>query len=129
MTEVVLPTSGGCMRPWIWPNGKLHIEPCTLDQLRVGEIAVWLSGTHLTAHRVVRVGGGTITTRSDSSLVDDPPVHGHELLGRAVRFSKGRLSYRLDSFIVVELSRVALGPWSKLLIAGRTARALLRGSR
>jgi hypothetical protein len=38
MKEVVFPTAGGCMRPWIWPNGKLHVEPCRVTELRIGDL-------------------------------------------------------------------------------------------
>src|SRR4051812_40848651 len=95
-TEITLPTVGGCMRPWIWPNGTLHVEPCKMSDLRVGDIAVWFEGTRFIAHRVVCIGTDELFTRRDSSLLPDPPVEPHRILGRAVRFTRGRISYRLD---------------------------------
>jgi hypothetical protein len=127
MTEVVLPTAGGCMRPWIWPNGKLHVEPCTIAQLRVGDIAVWFDGRQLLSHRVVELGPDALATRGDLSANFDPPAAPSQLLGRAVRFTKGRISYRLDGPLVVFLSRVALRPWSRLMGAARWGRDRLRG--
>jgi len=126
MSEVVLPTAGGCMRPWIWPNGKLHIELCTLEQLRIGDIAVWLSGAHLTAHRVVELGDGVVITQSDGSSTRDAPVRCGELLGRAVRFTKGPISYRLDGSVITTLSRAMRGPWSHLMAAARWGRSLVK---
>ena len=126
MTEVVLPTAGGCMRPWIWPNGKLHVEPCSLTQLRVGDIAVWFDGTHLLAHRVIELGIDAVITRGDSSKTVDAPAMPSQLLGRAVRFSKGPVSYRLDGPLVAFLSRVGLKPWSRLMVAARWGRDRLR---
>lgn len=126
MTEVVFPTAGGCMRPWIWPNGKLHVERCTLTQLRLGDIAVWFDGTQMISHRVVQLGPDSFTTRGDSSAALDAPVKPNQLLGRAVRYTKGPVSYRLDGPFVVFLSRVALDPWARLMSAARRGRNRLR---
>ena len=126
MTEVVLPTAGGCMRPWIWPNGKLHVEPCSMAQLRLGDIAVWFDGTRLLSHRVVELHPDLLATRADSSATDDAPVQPSQLLGRAVRFTKGPVSYRLDGPLVVLLSRVGREPWAKLMAVARWGRDLLR---
>jgi hypothetical protein len=129
MTEVVLPTAGGCMRPWIWPNGKLHVEVCTIDQLRLGDIAVWLDRTNFVAHRVVVLGVDELSTRSDSSRNDDPPVQPNQLLGRAVRFTRGPVSYRLDSPLVVGLTRMGRAPWARLMSAARWGRNRLSDAR
>jgi len=128
MAEIVLPTAGGCMRPWIWPNGKLHVQPCSVTQLRRGDIAVWFDGKHLFSHRVVDLRTDTLTTRADSSPTDDAPVQPTQLLGRAVRFTKGRISYRLDGPVVGLLSQVGREPWAKLLAAARWGRARLRSA-
>jgi hypothetical protein len=126
MTEVVLPTAGGCMRPWIWPNGKLHVEPCSMAQLRIGDIAVWFDGKHLVSHRVVELGTDALATRGDSSPTVDPPVTPSQLLGRAVRFTKGPISYRLDGPLVEFLSRVVPNPWTRLLRVARWGRDRFR---
>jgi len=126
VSEVVLPTAGGCMRPWIWPNGQLHVEQCSLDQLQLGDIAVWFDGTSFVSHRVVELGSGAFATRADSKSTDDAPVRCSQLLGRAVRFTKGPLSYRLDGPVVVFLSRLTPKPWNRLLATGRWARDRLR---
>lgn len=85
------------MRPWIWPDGELTVQRCGPDELTVGEIAVWFDGERLYAHRVVWTEGHRFATRSDWSLEPDSPADGHQLLGRAVAFRKGGVSYRLDS--------------------------------
>ena len=126
MTEVVLPTAGGCMRPWIWPNGKLHVDPCSIAQLRLGDIAVWFDGTRLLSHRVVDLHVNTLATRADSSATDDALVQPCQLLGRAVRFTKGPISYRLDRPLVVLLSRVGQQPWARFMAAARWARDRVR---
>jgi len=125
MTEVVLPTTGGCMRPWIWPNGKLHVQLCTMDQLRLGDIAVWLDRTNFIAHRVVALRVDELATRADSSRRDDPPVQPNQLLGKAVRFTRGPVSYRLDGPLLVGLSRIGREPWARLMTVARWGRARL----
>jgi hypothetical protein len=126
MTEVVLPTAGGCMRPWIWPNGRLHVEPCSIAQLKLGDIAVWFDGARLLSHRVVELRADMLATRADSSPTDDAPVQPCQLLGRAVRFTKGPVSYRLDGPLVGLLSRIGREPWAKLMAAARWGRDRLR---
>lgn len=126
MTEVILPTAGGCMRPWIWPNGNLHVEPCSIRELRLGDIAVWFDGRQMVSHRVVEIGADVLATRGDSSSVVDAPVHPPQLLGRAVRFTKGPISYRLDGPLVTALARLSLQPWAKLIATGRWGRDLFR---
>jgi hypothetical protein len=113
------------MRPWIWPNGKLHVELCSIDQLRVGDIAVWLDRTNFIAHRVVTLRVDELATRADSSRCDDPPVRPSQLLGRAVRFSKGPVSYGLDSPFFVILSRFGRKPWARLMTGARWGRDCL----
>lgn len=126
MTEVILPTAGGCMRPWIWPNGKLHVEPCGLEQLRLGDIAVWFDGRTMLSHRVVELRPDALTTRADSSRTPDAPVEPCQLLGRAVRFTKGPVSYRLDGPLVALMSRVGRAPWARLLTVARWGRDRLQ---
>jgi hypothetical protein len=122
MTEIVLPTAGGCMRPWIWPNGSLHVERCSIAELRIGDIAVWFDGKRLLSHRVVELQADTLATRADSSATLDAPVAPSQLLGRAVRFSKGPISYRLDGPLIELLSRVAMTPWARLMTVARWGR-------
>lgn len=129
MTEVVLPTAGGCMRPWIWPNGSLHVERCTMAELQVGDIAVWFDGKMLISHRVVVLERGVLATRADSSDTNDAAVSPNQLLGRAVRFTKGPLSYRLDGRLITLLSRWGREPWAKLIVAARWGRDRLQRPR
>jgi hypothetical protein len=126
VNEVVLPTDGGCMRPWIWPNGKLHVERCIMAELRPGDIAVWFDGTNFISHRVVELDAGVLTTRADSKTTTDAPVQPSQLLGRAVRFTKGPISYQLDGPLVAFIWRTTSKPWNRLLAAARWARACLR---
>src|SRR5258707_260203 len=77
--EVVLPTSGFCMVPWIWPAGQLNVRRCSLADLRQGEIAVWFDGSIYLSHRVMHISANTFVTRGDFSRGDDPEGRDHQL--------------------------------------------------
>jgi hypothetical protein len=109
------------MRPWIWPNGQLHVSPCRVEELRRGDIAVWFDGRQLFSHRVVRVEGDTVVTKPDWTRTVDPALTGHQLVGRAVRFSKGSVSYRLDGRLALVAGHAASLVWRAL---SRIKRAL-----
>lgn len=98
-SEIVLPTGGGCMRPWLWPGGQLHVRRCSSSELRPGDIAVWFDGERLLAHRVVHVtmDGSSVVTRADLNQHLDPPLSGNQVLGKAVRFRYAWFSYALDT--------------------------------
>jgi hypothetical protein len=104
--EIVLPTSGGCMRPWIWPRGLLHVERCQLRELHIGDIAVWFDGRVLLSHRVVAIQGGKLVCKGDWNRQIDISPHAPQILGRAIRFSMGRISYRLDGLFATAVGRL-----------------------
>jgi len=122
---VVLTTEGGCMRPWIWPGGRLHVQRCTAEELRLGDIAVWFNGHSLVSHRVVWTSSDrSFRTRPDLRAAVDAPASDHELLGRAVRFERGRVSYRLDGRLAGALGRcIARGDGFLPRVAAALARA------
>jgi len=110
------------MRPWIWPGGQLVVQPCPAADLRVGDIAVWFDGHRLVSHRVAAKTATTIITRSDSSLADDPPAAHHQVLGRAIRFEKGCLSYAVTG----PIPRAAGAALARLLPPAVAAVRLIR---
>ena len=85
------------MRPWIWPGGFVHIVTCRIEQLHVGEIAVFFDGRALYSHRVLSTANEGFATKGDWALPLDSMAQPSQLLGRAVRFSGRFGSYRLDS--------------------------------
>ena len=67
-SEIVLPVGGGCMRPWIWPGGNVHVRRCRMEELRIGDIAVWFDGANLLSHRVVAMREGEFVTNVSPSV-------------------------------------------------------------
>jgi hypothetical protein len=93
-----------------------------MAELRIGDIAVWFDGKNLLSHRVVELAANVLITRGDSSPAVDSPAAPSQLLGRAVRFTKGPVSYRLDGPVVLWLSQAGLTPWVRLLSVARWGR-------
>lgn len=78
--------SGTCMYPGVRPGDLLRIEPRTVRQIEIGEIAVFRRDGRFFAHRAIAAGedarGPYIVTRPDrSSDGSDDPSHDRELLG------------------------------------------------
>lgn len=126
--EVILPTSGFCMVPWIWPGGMLTIRRCTVKDLCPGEIAVWFNGNTYLSHRVVRTFEHTFVTRGDFSRSDDPEGREHQLVGKATRFGLGPFGYRLDSLRLLKLGRLLSMSNMTLLSRATLARRLMNAA-
>src|SRR5690349_16429161 len=111
--EILLLTEGSCMRPWLWPGGRLQVRRCTVEQLSIADIAVWFDGKRLLSHRVVELrGNGEFVTRGDLEDQPDPPAQRQQLVGRAVAFRMGLLAYRLDEGPVASWGAL-MAPYSR----------------
>jgi hypothetical protein len=128
--DVVLPTKGACMRPWIWPGGQLQVRRCRVEDLRVGDIAVWFDGRKLLSHRVLDAGTGRFVTSGDWSPTTDPAAGNAELLGRAVRFTLSpHISWPLDGWVPQAAGRVLAALPRVLPIVAGVVRAGKRARR
>jgi hypothetical protein len=67
--SVQFKSDGTCMFPVIHPKDILLVNPCEIDQVKVGDIAVCRKGSILFSHRIVKLGmndiGYFIDTKSD----------------------------------------------------------------
>jgi hypothetical protein len=74
------------MVPTIWPDDMLVVEPSDSHSVGVGDILVWLDGTRLIAHRVIRVferaGQRMFQTQGDAHADADPVTPAVQILGR-----------------------------------------------
>lgn len=79
------------MLPALWPGEKVWVEQASVDELRKGNVIVFVRDHQLVVHRVVAVAettaGSTLVTRGDAQLDDDVPVEPRDVVGvvRAVR--------------------------------------------
>ena len=77
---------GICMYPCIRPWDDLCIEPRSIAELKIGDIAVYRRYNHLYAHRIIAKGNDSgrdyIVTRPDSiKSPDDGPTFEQDILG------------------------------------------------
>jgi GNAT superfamily N-acetyltransferase len=100
------------MWPWLWPDGSIHVERCTVAELRAGDVAVWFDGHHILSHRVIQVDGERFVTRGDNNAGPDPAADGDQLLGRVTKFDFMGLAWRLDGPVGRAVGRAVLEiPW------------------
>jgi hypothetical protein len=76
------------MMPTIWPGDILTVRRCSLADLKLEQIALYQRGNALVAHRVTDIRSGYLTTRGDSSLLDDSPVRESEIVGLVVSIDR-----------------------------------------
>ena len=86
---------GTCMYPCIRPGDTLHIEPRSVDQIKVGDIAVYRRYNRLFAHRTIDKGNNNgldyIITRPDTTKFgNDGPSFDQDILGIVARIERKR---------------------------------------
>ncbi len=84
--KVTFRAQGTCMFPCVQPGDVLHIESRTIEQVQVGDIAVFRRDTSLFGHRAIakgtREGKPYILTRPDRTKQgNDGPTYGDDVLG------------------------------------------------
>ena len=84
---------GICMYPCIHPEDTLYVEPKSVGEVKVGDIAVYRRYNHLFAHRTIAKntdeGQEYIVTRPDVALFsDDGPSYEQDILGIVTRIER-----------------------------------------
>lgn len=80
--------TGDSMYPKICAGDRLYVETVDARALRRGDVVLARLDRGLTAHRIVRIDGDTITTRGDNSNEDDAPFDAAQVLGRVCRVDR-----------------------------------------
>jgi hypothetical protein len=122
---------GHSMQPAIRPSDVLHVAPIRAEELSIGDIALYRSGSRILAHRVVDIHPVLqrsvpnvsppaeppfqIIFKGDACVTPDPPVSARQILGKVIRVEPNgcrmdtcRPSRRLFSFAAGLLSRLSL---------------------
>lgn len=88
-----LRANGASMLPAIWPGDILCVRSHNASAALPGEIVLYKREGRLFAHRVVKrtlhKNSVQWVTRGDSLDANDPPISGHELLGRVTAINRG----------------------------------------
>lgn len=83
--SVCLPTRGASMNPTVASGDHVVIAQTDPEKIRVGDV-VMVAGERPLIHRVVRVDSraGTLVTKGDSYVAEDPPVRIEAVVGAVV---------------------------------------------
>jgi hypothetical protein len=77
--------SGTCMYPCVKPGDILHVTPRTIENIKIGDIAIFREGSDLLGHRTITKGcdekGPYIVTKPDNGTKDDFPCYEDDVLG------------------------------------------------
>jgi len=84
---------GACMYPCIRPKDNLYIEPKNIEEIKIGDIAVYRRHNRLFSHRTIDEGnnGGSnyIITRPDTAKSgNDGPIFAKDILGIVARIER-----------------------------------------
>ena len=107
-----LKAAGVSMLPMLWPRMALHVEPRNAEDIKRGDIVVYISNSDkLIAHRVVATDAQYIVTRGDSCLTSDPLFDKQSIAGVVTKvrvlgryFSTINLCSRLYAKVLFALS-------------------------
>lgn len=101
---------GASMWPSIPPGSRLEVRPCTVTELKVGELAAFERQSQLVVHRITALTLGGVQLQGDNSDRSDGELPPDQVLGRATVLERRRLHLR----------------WPRPGELRRAARALLR---
>jgi hypothetical protein len=87
---------GESMLPALWPGDIVEIAPCSITQVKRGEIVFALRDGRLFLHRLISVSASGFLLRGDAMPCADPMFPPEALLGRLVRrIDERRMDERL----------------------------------
>jgi len=93
---------GDSMYPAIRGGDFVQVVPCSVTELRRGQVILARTARGLTAHRIVRITKAGIITRGDNCLRSDPPVDGESVIGKVVEVEQiTRDSRTLDASVKI----------------------------
>jgi len=85
-------TAGYCMFPCLRPGDRITVDARAIEQISVGEIAVFQRDKKIVAHRVVEAGknGGVhyLVTRPDRASRNEAPLYAADVLGVVTRVQR-----------------------------------------
>jgi len=107
-----LNASGFSMRPEILPGDILEIAPVPAADIRVGDIAVFKSGEHLIAHRIVgcNLGKGYFIEKGDGKYRPFR-IYAGLVVGKVVALERGKRKIVLGGKTAAARSRI-IAYWS-----------------
>lgn len=79
---------GDSMHPSIRNGEHVHVAPAGARSLRLGDVILARAARGLTAHRIVKLAGKSITTRGDNALQRDTTLDLDAILGHVTHIER-----------------------------------------
>ncbi|MFM1771491.1 MAG: hypothetical protein RLZZ71_633 [Bacteroidota bacterium] len=137
--SVKIVASGYSMFPFMRPGDVQTISPVPIEEIKVGDVAVFERNNDWISHRVIDIQNNnneiTLILRGDTSIQLDPLVTKANYIGKTVGFERGTQTINLDDrentskrIIQLGLARCYFLFYFKsaLFIASRIKRKLFR---
>lgn len=102
---------GDSMHPLICADDYLVVEPANPEHIVNGDVILARADRGLTAHRVVAIAGGSITTRGDNASGADTPLTHEQFLGRVTWIERNGRKTRVRRPFALRFTRM----WARLL--------------
>ena len=80
--------SGDSMHPSIRNGEHVHVAPVEWASLRPGDVVLARAQRGLTAHRLVKLAAGAVTTRGDNAIAADASLPYKDILGRITHIER-----------------------------------------
>jgi len=94
--EIRFVARGLSMLPSILPGDMIVVRKARMDEIRRGEVVLYVRNECFHAHRAIGTDGGQqLITRGDASDQADPPVGKSEFLGRVTSVVRGLKTIQL----------------------------------
>ena len=80
--------SGDSMHPSIRNGEHVHVAPVEWSSLRTGDVVLARAPRGLTAHRLLKLGAGAVTTRGDNAVAPDAALPPNAIIGRITHIER-----------------------------------------
>ena len=76
------------MHPSIRNGEHVHVAPVEWSSLRTGDVVLARAPRGLTAHRLLKLGAGAVTTRGDNAVAPDAALPPNAIIGRITHIER-----------------------------------------
>lgn len=115
---VKIVASGYSMFPFMRNGDVQTISPVPIEEIKVGDVAVFERDTDWISHRVIDIrntnNGTTLILRGDTCIQIDPLVTTANYIGKTVGFERRGTVYSIDNFKNKNKRIVLFGKWRVL---------------
>lgn len=89
--------TGDSMYPSIRNGEHVHVAPVEASSLRIGDVVLARAPRGLTAHRLVKLTAGAVTTRGDNAVARDAAVPYNEIIGRVTHIERDGVTVKVPA--------------------------------